>query len=146
MQPHNRWLGIAKSGDSFVNYYCLGGMVDFDGLKAAFTVREYTDVLIFYNELERLLCDAHGALKGTGCSPVSFFDFSSGSLVKLLGFMECEFHCLDRGTVTQLCAQRTFSTADAQEHTTSGAALFPTAIGKLTFLVNFQVRFERSES
>ena len=88
-QPGNLLLGRANDG-RYVDYQCFGGAADFDGIKAAFTIEEFVNLVLHTSELFYLLLDASCAVERRDLATVSFYDFSGGSIGSILNFMECE--------------------------------------------------------
>ena len=87
--PSNPFVGRAKDG-RFVDYYCLGAAVDVEGLRAAFSTKEGTELLLYTIELSHILLDAAGAIEGRTLSYVTFYDCSNFSLDTLFTLMSCE--------------------------------------------------------
>ena len=63
--PLNNFVGRGKDG-SVVGYYCFGAEFDIDGLKSAFTIEDYVELVGTSKELSRLLFDALTAVDGRG--------------------------------------------------------------------------------
>ena len=89
-QPiNNRIPGQGKEGQA-CSYACFGAAVDFDGWAKAFTVEEYTEVVLWSTELSRLIMDARCAVEGRDISQIDFCDFSGGKFASLIKVMERE--------------------------------------------------------
>lgn len=82
------FMGRSKDG-RVVDYFCFGAKADFESMKLAFSVDEYTELVMWKMELSRLLLDGLSAIEGKAISSLTFHDVSGGSLGTLLGVMEC---------------------------------------------------------
>ncbi len=64
-QPLNNFVGRGKDGQ-VVTYAHYGNEFDVDGLRSAFSIDEYRELVITRRELTRLLYDALSAINGRG--------------------------------------------------------------------------------
>ena len=85
--PYNPFLGRSKGGHVF-DYFNYGDAADFQGLREAFSVEEYTEFLLFSTELYLLAVDALSAIEARDIPSATFYDLSGGSLAKLFGMLE----------------------------------------------------------
>ena len=61
------------------------------GLKAAFSVDEYIDVILHVQELARLRAEAISAIEARNIGYVGFYDCSGASMGAIMGMMECKY-------------------------------------------------------
>ena len=91
MIPCNFFLGRSLDGGRVIDYQCLGDGADWAGMKTEFSIKAYTELLLYVTELSRMILDAISAMKMRSVSSLSFYDCSGGSLSSFFGMMECEF-------------------------------------------------------
>ena len=126
-QPSNPFIGRTKTGQvlSYINW---GARCKFDALKKIFSVVEYIDgrsynqssrtrfpilhrnsdrgnaVIMYIQELSRILYDALSSVEASHVSIVSFYDFEGGSFGSLMGLMERELRRVNVRLVIRLGA------------------------------------------
>ena len=86
-QPTNYDLGRANDG-RIMDYYSFGSGADLESATKVFSIDEYSEVVLFAIELNRMRLDALCAIEGRDIAFVSFRDFSGGSISKIFNVLE----------------------------------------------------------
>ena len=78
-----QFLGRGKKGH-IIQYVCYGGDADLEGAADAFTITDFVESVMYASEISTLQCDALYAIEGDVVPYVCFYDFSNGSMMKML--------------------------------------------------------------